>query len=1659
MKPITVDSHFSVQRITPAFILAMVVFLGLEISAIAQPVVAYTADPVNTPYGGASAANGDNLNIGHTFFVNGAGIEVFQLGFFDYQDEPLAGPHTVTLFNNQTPLASVTIPEGTNASVLDCYAFEPLATPIYLPAGFYTVLAYGVNGNDPYGEADSVGFNGSPNLSIGDGVYDFTAAGSPAYWNTDAGGYEFASASFTYTNVSAGAQATWTGGGANNNWSTAGNWDVAPVSPAPLLFAGNTRLTNNNDLASFTALGITFDSAAGAFVLGGNAITLGGSISFNGNPATPVTQTVNLNMYWSASQTIDTPANGNLTLGGAITSSADTSLIKTDAGTLTLGGTDNIVSWDLNGGTTTITGNTTINGDGGRIYVGDGDAINNCNGTLVIQPGAALSIIGNYGDAFVIGRDSGSGTVIQNGGTFSFNPANQTYMFVGASDNTATTSEYDMNGGVLDMNGKTLGVALAVNVLIDGTVNQTGGVITNVGQLWLDSAFTTGFSTYNLTGGSLYVEAGGLIVQNGGAYQMNLGGGTIGAEANWSSSLNLTLTGSNGPVTFNPAGNIITLSGALSGGGGLTVSGGGTLDLQGINTYTGDTVVNTGSVLQLDQTGSSAGAIRLANGASLDLTFSSGVFAAGKVYTNGVALAEGTYTSANLNGFITGSGSLEVVSGISTGRWTGLGGNNNWSTAGNWDNNAVPIFPHPLTFAGSTGLINNNDLSGITVSTLTFDAAAGAFTLNGNAITLNDDVVYNGNPAAPVTQTVNLSLTLSANQIVDTPTNGNLSLGGDITSLADLNKLDAGTLTLGGTNTIESLDVNGGTNTITGNTTLNGNDSSGNYDRFYVGDGDSYHGCNGTLVIQPGAVLSVTGSFNDAAVIGRDGGSGTVIQNGGTFTFNPGNNNYMFIGATSDVGTEAAYDMNGGVLDMSYSSLGVGLGDNHVVYTAYLNQTGGSIINLNELDLGAVRSYGIGNYTLTGGSITVDIGGIISDDGTYVVNLGGGTVGASDSWSSSLNMTLTGVNGPVTFDPAGNTIYLSGILSGSGGLIATNGGALELAGANYYSGDTIVAGGTILQLDTNSSSAGAFRLAANSVLFLNNSGTTVVGHLYTNGVSLANGIYNSGNLNTYIAGGGSIQVVGGVSTGLWTGLGANNNWSTAGNWNNNAVPLSPIGLTFAGSLHLANNNDLAGFTADSITFDSAAGAFVLNGDAISLNGNIGFTANPAAPVTQTIDLGMTWNGSITVNTPANGNLSLDGGITSTTDTSLVKVDAGALTLGGANNIVSWDLNGGTTTITGTTTINGDGGRIYVGDGDALLNCNGSLVIQPGANLSVTGNYGDAFVIGRDTGSGTVTQNGGTFTFSPGNQSLFIVGATSFAGTTASYDMNGGLLDLTGDILAVALGNGASTTDVVNQVSGVITNVGNLRLGALTPNGYGIYNLTGGTIYIGSGGISTDDGLYAFNLGGGTVAAEASWSSSLKMTLTGSGGPVTFNPAGNTITLSGVLSGVGGLTVAGGGTLELSGANAYTGTTLVNSGVLQLDSTANQSGTIKLATGTTLKLNFAGTCVVSNFYNNNVALASGTYTAANLSTYITGTGSLHVLGSIPNTPTSIEVTVGVGSLNFSWPNNYLGWILQMQTNLSAPQSSWIDVPGTAGVTSTNITINPSAPAVYYRLRYP
>ncbi len=198
----------------------------------------------------------------------------------------------------------------------------------------------------------------------------------------------------------------------------------------------------------------------------------------------------------------------------------------------------------------------------------------------------------------------------------------------------------------------------------------------------------------------------------------------------------------------------------------------------------------------------------------------------------------------------------------------------------------------------------------------------------------------------------------------------------------------------------------------------------------------------------------------------------------------------------------------------------------------------------------------------------------------------------------------------------------------------------------------------------------------------------------------------------------------------------------------------------------------------------------------------------------------------------------------------------------------------------------------LGDGDYLNDCNGTLDIESGAVLNITGSFADTFVIGRDNArGGTVVQNGGTFTFNPSNNQRMLLGATSNPNERAEYDMNGGLLDMSGWNFSVGWGNQSGSTGLLHQVGGVFTNVNEIRIPTTGGgNGLGVYTLSGGSVYLLAGGIVNDGPSYAINLGGGTVGAETSWSSSLNINLTNLNGSVTFNPAGNTITLSGTLSG-------------------------------------------------------------------------------------------------------------------------------------------------------------------------
>ena len=73
----------------------------------------------------------------------------------------------------------------------------------------------------------------------------------------------------------------------------------------------------------------------------------------------------------------------------------------------------------------------------------------------------------------------------------------------------------------------------------------------------------------------------------------------------------------------------------------------------------------------------------------------------------------------------------------------------------------------------------------------------------------------------------------------------------------------------------------------------------------------------------------------------------------------------------------------------------------------------------------------------------------------------------------------------------------------------------------------------------------------------------------------------------------------------------------------------------------------------------------------------------------------------------------------------------------------------------------------------------------------------------------------------------------------------------------------------------------------------------------------------------------------------------------------------------------------------------------------------------------------------------------------------NQPTNLVMQAGVVQLQLSWPQDHLGWRLQIQTNsLSAGLgTNWTTVPNSTNVNQAILAINPTNGSVFLRLVYP
>ncbi len=317
-------------------------------------------------------------------------------------------------------------------------------------------------------------------------------------------------------------------------------------------------------------------------------------------------------------------------------------------------------------------------------------------------------------------------------------------------------------------------------------------------------------------------------------------------------------------------------------------------------------------------------------------------------------------------------------------------------------------------------------------------------------------------------------------------------------------------------------------------------------------------------------------------------------------------------------------------------------------------------------------------------------------------------------------------------------------------------------------------------------------------------------------------------------------------------------------------------------------------------------------------------------------------------------LSMSGGtITKTGAVSAVTIGGGVLTDGGKGVA---NLNGGTFTAAGIFRVGQDTVAASVPTSSGTLNLGGTNLTVAGEfwignNTGATGTMNftsgslttnNWALIGRKDdlnigvgATGSVTMSGGTWTKS--GESNFVVGDTG----SGTMNMTGGLVIVnphaTADRGITWVGNRNNSTGVLTISGTAEFRSSRFTLG-VEPGTNGTLNLNGGTVLTSqiSGGSGTD----AVTFDGTQIVAtgsSADFIQSLDTATIGAGG-LLVNSAGFNLSASQTLVGSGGVVKTGVGTLNLTGANSYTGDHTVSAGKLGLSSDFVGTGNVNVANG-------------------------------------------------------------------------------------------------------------------------
>ncbi len=573
-------------------------------------------------------------------------------------------------------------------------------------------------------------------------------------------------------------------------------------------------------------------------------------------------------------------------------------------------------------------------------------------------------------------------------------------------------------------------------------------------------------------------------------------------------------TNNNGTNTYMINGGTNTISAILSGSGGVNIAAGTTL-LSGSNNYAGNIILTGGAL-----TSSNNNALGN-NGNSIFITNSTLNIASAVTNTqNGVVLTNGTISGG---GFLSLTSGINAVGGsnlisaslIGTGGLTNSGGTNTLSNSNNYTGGTV-ITGGAIKVSSRYALGSTTNITAISGNGI-LDLNSGRQIQQG-LVTMNNGLVTNG----ALTNTI-INTTGGTNVIAASLT-GSSSLtnsGGTTTLRGTNNTYSNGTYVGGGILIVDSnstlgantgnthvgnagtLDLSGGTQVqslllITNGTVLNGNFSN-TVVRAEIGTNIIDTALIGTSSLTIGSLSSTNNDGSSVTYLKNNGNSYTagsiisgatlIVTNGGilgatTATTTLTNHSILNLGGSTQeqnsliMGGCLASNGNisntkvcftAGTNTISANIIGtnsvISIGGTNILSGISNNYTGGTYITNSKIVVTANSSLGASTNSLSMSNATLDMSGETNSQGNISVN--NSTITNGTLKGDYLDL-VEGTN-TITVDLQDNTTAFS---------VTNSGGVTIFSGSNSYSGNTTLAGGT---------------LVVDSATALGNSGVNLIG--------------------------------------------------------------------------------------------------------------------------------------------------------------------------------------------------------------------------------------------------------------------------------------------------------------------------------------------------------------------------------------------------------------------------------------------------------------------------------------------------------------------------------------------------------------------------------------